>query len=276
MAVITRTFPPPSARPGDEPVGCGRRRRHARRTDPRRRAGRRARLAVDLLRQRAGRRRRVRARRPAGARSCRRHVRRFDLPASCAQRRRHVPAGVRHPGGSELRLGHDRGPGLGVVADHRAASWCWRCSSPGRPARRRSRCSRCALFRDRNFSLANVAITARRVRRSPRWRSRSTLYAQGVLGLSPDRRGAARSPRWRSISGGPRAVRRAADRPRPPALGRRVRARVLRRRSGLAGRGHGRRPRRSGQLLLPIALIGVGQRVHVGARSPPRPPATCR
>ncbi len=87
----------------DEPVGCHGRRRHARRTDARRRARRRVRLAVDLLRQRAGRHRRLRRRLAAGARAAHpraplRHGR------GRAQRGRHVPAGVRHPGGAELRL----------------------------------------------------------------------------------------------------------------------------------------------------------------------------
>ena len=60
----------------------------------------------------------LRARRPARAGAA--HPRAPVRPAGRrALGRRHVPAGLRHPGGSELRLGHDRGPGLGVVADHR-------------------------------------------------------------------------------------------------------------------------------------------------------------
>ena len=59
-------------RPGDGPVGRHRRRGHAGRADPRRRARRHPGLGVDLLHQRAGRRRRLRPRLAPGARRSRR------------------------------------------------------------------------------------------------------------------------------------------------------------------------------------------------------------
>ena len=83
------------------------------------------------------------------------------------------------------------------------------------------------LFRDRNFLLANVAITtlglAVTAQAFP-----ITLYAQGVRGLSPTGAALLLAPSA-VISDVPRAVRRPADRPRPPPLDRRVRPLVLRR-----------------------------------------------
>ena len=61
MAVITRIFPADPARPAMALWGATAGVADAGRPDPRRRAGRRARLGVDLLHQRAGRRRRLRA-----------------------------------------------------------------------------------------------------------------------------------------------------------------------------------------------------------------------
>jgi hypothetical protein len=86
------------------------------------------------------------------------------VPARCgAQRRRHVPAGLRDPGGAGLRLGDDHRPDLGVVADHR-----WGGGHGGL----------------RVLAGANVAITpvafAVTAMQFP-----IIFYAQGVLGLSP-------------------------------------------------------------------------------------------
>ena len=79
-----------------------------------------ARLGVDLLRQRAGRPRRPRAGLAAGALPA--HPQPPVRPARRgAERGRAVPAGLRHPGGPEVRLGHDHRSPLGLVADHRRA-----------------------------------------------------------------------------------------------------------------------------------------------------------
>ena len=97
---------------------------------------------------------------------------------------RHVPAGLRHPGGPPVRLGHDHRDHHRARADRRRAAWCSPSSSGGRPATATSRWCRCSLFRDRNFSLANVAISvmgfAITALAFP-----IMLYAQLVRGLSP-------------------------------------------------------------------------------------------
>ena len=102
-------------RPGDGAVGRHRRRRHPGRPDPRRRAGRRARLGVDLLHQHPGRRRRLRAGVAVGAtaRDAQPPVR---LARCGPERRRHVRPGVRHPGGPPVRLGRDHRGHLGAGA----------------------------------------------------------------------------------------------------------------------------------------------------------------
>ena len=74
-------LPRRAARRRDERVGCHRRRRHAGRPAGRRRPGRRARLAVDLLRQRADRRHRPGAGLLAGSRPAHREAR--LRPARC-------------------------------------------------------------------------------------------------------------------------------------------------------------------------------------------------
>ena len=79
----------------------------------------------------------------------------FDWLGVAAQRRRHVPAGLRHPGGSRSTTGRpsdhrDDRRGARVVVSP--------CSSAGRRATGREPLVPLELFRDRNFSLANVAI----------------------------------------------------------------------------------------------------------------------
>ena len=185
------------------------------------------------------------------------HVRRFDLLGRGAERRRHVPAGLRHPGGSDLRLGHDRGPDLGVVADHRRPRRAGGLRRLAGAHHRGSRCCTLSLFRDRNFSLANVAITTVGFARHRDGVPASIFYAQGVLGLSPTQvRAAARA------DGGdlrrPVAVRRAAaptgcTRAGSPGSG----WPASRSASGLARGDHGRRPRRSGSCCCRSRCSGV-------------------
>ena len=79
-------------------------------------------------------------------------------PRRGAQRARHVPPGLRHPGGPALRLGHDRGPiwsGLiiaGVVV--LGVFVCWQ------RATRASRCCRSACSATATSRSSNIAITA--------------------------------------------------------------------------------------------------------------------
>ena len=101
-------LPAGAPRCGHGPVGRGRRRRDPDRPDPRRRARRQPRLGVDLLHQRARGHRGVHPRGAPGpeaadAQPQLRHPRRDPVGG------RHVPAGVRHPGGRHLRLGRHRG-----------------------------------------------------------------------------------------------------------------------------------------------------------------------
>ena len=98
------------------------------------------------------------------------------------------------------------------------------------------------LFRDRNFSLANVAIAAVGFARH-RDGVPAMLYAQGVLGLTPDPGGAAARPDGDHLGGCRR--RRAAHRPRPPPLGR----------------------RRSGSPASSAVAFLAGRRMRPGARS---------
>ena len=117
-----------------------------------------ARLGVDLLHQRPGRRRRLRAGLAAGALAA--HPRhRFDLPGVVlsAVGLFLLVFGIQE--GETYDWGTITGPisvwGL-IIAGHRRArgcSWSGRRSTSGEPLLPLS------LFRDRNFSLANVAIT---------------------------------------------------------------------------------------------------------------------
>ena len=86
------------------------------------------------------------------------HPHKFDLPRRAAQRRRAVPAGLRHPGGRDLRLGHHHRPHHGLGPDHRrhrgaGAFRALAARQQGEPLLPLS------LFKDRNFSLANIGIT---------------------------------------------------------------------------------------------------------------------
>ena len=273
MAVITRTFPADVARAGHEPVGRGGGRRDARRADPRRRARRRARLGVDLLRQRAGRRRRPRARASGSSPSC---------PPTCAGSTCSgvvlsavgmflLVFGIQE--GQTYDWGTIAGPisvwslivaGIVVLAlfvalagaQHTRSRCC------------RSTCSATATSASPAVAIAAVGfgVTAMAFP--------TMLYAQGVLGLSPDARGAALRPDGGDL-GQPVALRRTAHRPRAPAVGRRVRARVLHRRPGLAGGGDGRQPRPSGSCCC-RSRSSAWPTGTCGRRSRRRPPATCR
>ena len=122
MAVITRIFPANERGKAMSLWGATAGVADPGRPDPRRRAGRRARLAVDLLHQRADRRDRLRAGLAAGAGPA------DARPQVRPGRRRAVHGrpvlpGVRHPGRPEVRLGPDQRADLGLVADHRRAAW---------------------------------------------------------------------------------------------------------------------------------------------------------
>ena len=106
MAIITRIFPAARRGTGDGPVGRHGRGRDPGRSDPRRAAGRQSGLGVDLLRQRARRAAGVRPGLASGAAA-------GDPPAPIrlargrAERDRHVPAGLRDPGGPPVRMVDD-------------------------------------------------------------------------------------------------------------------------------------------------------------------------
>ena len=109
---------------------------------------------------------------------------RFDWLGRGALGRGDVHAGVRDPGGPPVRLGHDHRDHLGAGADRRRRRWCSRCSSCGRPATSKEPLVPLSLFRDRNFSLANVAISAMGCAITA-MAFPIMLYAQLVRGLSP-------------------------------------------------------------------------------------------
>ena len=129
------------------------------------------------------------------------------------------------------------------------------------------------LFRDRNFSLACVAIAAVGFGVTAMAFPTDALRAGRARADAHPGRAAVR-PDGRHL-GQPVALRRTAHRPRPPALGRRVRARVLRRRPRVAGRGDGRQRRPSGSSSC-RSRSSASPTGTCGRRSPPRPPATCR
>ena len=82
------------------------------------------------------------------------HTHRFDWLGRRAERRRHVPAGLRDPGGPPVRLGRLDHLAMivgGVVV--MVAFVVWQARNRAEPL------VPLGLFRDRNFSLANVAIT---------------------------------------------------------------------------------------------------------------------
>ncbi len=168
-------------RQGDGAVGRHRRRRHAGRPDPGRRPGRRARLGVDLLHQRPGR----------ASSAC-------SSPLGWCRRWRPTPtrstgSGVALSGAGMFLLvfgiqeGHQYHWSTAIwamiVVRPRAPRPVRRC---GRRATRQEPLVPLGLFRDRNFSLANVnisvmgfAITALAIP--------LLLWAQVVRGLSPTR-----------------------------------------------------------------------------------------
>ncbi len=118
-------LPAEPARRGHGPVGRRRRRRHPGRPDPRRRPRRL--LGWEWI---------FFVNVPVGVVAfvlawrlvpkLETHSHRFDLLGVAAQRGRHVPAGLRHPGGRDLRLGHHR------RADHRVGSHHHRHRRAGR------------------------------------------------------------------------------------------------------------------------------------------------
>ena len=153
MAIITRIFP--AARRGKAMAlwGATAGRRHAGRPDPGRRPGRRARLGVDLLHQRAGRRLRAGPRRPPGA------------DPGDAHPPRSTGSGVALSGAGMFLLV------FGIQEGHQynwsTAIWAmivvglgllvlfvlWQARNTAEPL------VPLGLFRDRNFSLANVNIS---------------------------------------------------------------------------------------------------------------------
>ena len=156
-------------RRGDGAVGRDRRRRHAGRPDPRRRAGRRASAGSGSSSSTSrsacvG----VRPGLAAGA-DAETHTHQLRLAGRRAQRRRDVPAGLRHPGGPPVRTGHT--PAIWAT-DRRRARGARRCSCSGRPATRASRWCRsgCSATATSRWPTSR---SRRWASRSPRWRSRS-------------------------------------------------------------------------------------------------------
>ena len=119
------------------------------------------------------------------------HTHQLRLARRRAQRRRHVPAGLRHPGGPPVRLGHDHriDHGLALIIGGlvRASRLfvVWQAHNRSEPLVPLS------LFRDRNFSIWPTSRSRRWRSRSPRWRFPIMLYAQLVRGLLADPVGAA-------------------------------------------------------------------------------------
>ena len=170
------------ARAGHVALGRHGGRRHARRPAGGWPARRRSRLGVDLLHQRADRPRRPRAGVAAGPPAG------DPQPLVRPDRRgpvlgRDVLSRLRHPGGRDLRLGNDHRVPLGAAAHRR---WAGRAGSLRVVAEPRADepLVPLSLFRDRNFSLSNAAITtvgfAITAMAFP-----FMLFTQAVLGYSP-------------------------------------------------------------------------------------------
>ena len=102
-----------------------------------------------------------------------------------AQRRRHVPAGLRHPGGPPVRLERRR-----LALRSSPASWCSRLFVLWQARNTREPLVPLGLFEDRNFSLANVAISAMGFAITA-MAIPIMIWAQVVRGWSPTRVGAA-------------------------------------------------------------------------------------
>ena len=113
-------------------------------------------------------------------RRCRPTPTSFDWLGVALSGARHVPAGLRHPGGPQVPLER-----LGDGLDHRPASRSSRCSCVWQsPQPRASRWCRCSLFRDRNFSISNFAISTMSFTATAMGFP-IMLYAQLVRGYSP-------------------------------------------------------------------------------------------
>ena len=110
-------LPPGPPRSGHGHLGCHGRRRHAGWPDPRRRAGGRPRLGMDLLHQRPRRDCRLHPR-PAFRALADHPPAQVRYSRRAAQRPRPVPPGLRHPGGRDVRLGHHRRPHHRLGPDH--------------------------------------------------------------------------------------------------------------------------------------------------------------
>ena len=136
------------------------------------------RLGVDLLHQHPGRRDRLRPRRAARAHAADPHPQ-LRLARRRAQRPRHVPAGLRHPAGPQVPLER-----LGDDLDHRRRSSSSRSSSSGRHVNKREPLVPLKLFRDRNFSISNFAISTMSFTATAMGFP-LMLYAQLVRGDSP-------------------------------------------------------------------------------------------
>ena len=141
-------------------------------------------------------------------------------PRGRTQRHRPVLPRLRHPGRRDLQLGHHRRADLGVGPHHRRASWCSARSSSGRRSTRGEPLLPLKLFRDRNFSLANIGITtvgfAITACRLP-----LICYVQIVRGLTPTESALMLVP-MAVITGALSPVRRQAHRLRQSALCRRA------------------------------------------------------
>ena len=138
------------------------------------------------------------------------HAHRFDILGVVLVGGRHVPAGVRHPGGRDLRLGRHLGPDHRLGADHRrrrsssAAFVWWQATT------RRSRCCRwpCSATATSRWPTSRSPRSASRHRA---WSLPLIFYFQIVRGLTPTQSALMLVP-MAVVSAGARAVRRQAHR----------------------------------------------------------------
>ena len=87
------------------------------------------------------------------------HPHKFDIPGVLLSAVGLFLRGVRHPGGRDVQLGDHHRPHHGLGTYHRRYRGPGSRSSCGSASTRASLSCRCTLFKDRNFSLANIGIT---------------------------------------------------------------------------------------------------------------------
>ena len=270
MAIITRIFPAAAPRPGDGAVGRDRRRGHAGRPDPRRRARRRAsagsgsssstsRSASSASSSPGGWCRRSRPTRTSSTGSASRSA---ASACSCwcsASRRATSTTGARSPGRSRCEL---IVAGLVVLAAVRllAGPQPQEPLVPLEPVPRPQLLAGQRRHLDDGLRDHRDGVPAHALRPAgPRAVSPTQVgAAAGADGDHVDRAGAARS------ASSPTACTRGC------ITG--VRVRGHHRLAGLAVPGDDARRPRSGRSCCPMVLLGIGNAVHLGARSRDRHP----